>query len=113
MERIDIDREIRAHNQWRRQFLNAFAAGSYAEMPLSDHRGCVLAQALQASHVAGFPPLAALLKVHQRFHGVANDVLELSQNGLADDADLLLPQLTDASYQLLELLDQLRDWQNA
>ena len=43
MERIDIDGAIRLHNQWRRQFLNAFAGGDYAEMPLSEHRSCTLA----------------------------------------------------------------------
>lgn len=42
MKRIDIDAAIRSHNQWRRQFLNAFAGGDYVDMPLSEHRSCLL-----------------------------------------------------------------------
>ena len=43
MKRIDIDSAIKSHTQWRRQFLNAFAGGNYADMPLSAHRSCMLA----------------------------------------------------------------------
>ena len=32
MKRIDIDSAIRLHTQWRRQFLNAFADGAYADV---------------------------------------------------------------------------------
>jgi hypothetical protein len=115
MQRVDIDAEISAHNKWRRQFLNAFAAGNYAEMPLSDHRGCVLGETLNTLRQSGatFEHLPGLLRAHLRFHSIANDVVELSQNGLRDDADLILPQLTDASYQLVAMLDRLRDWQAA
>ena len=113
MERIDIDAEISAHKKWRRQFLNAFAAGNYAAMPLSDHRSCMLASKLKESGVTAFPYLAALVLAHGHFHSLANDIADLSENALADEADMLLPKLTDASYQLLEMLDRLRDWQAA
>lgn len=108
MECIDIDLEISAHSTWRRQFLNAFAAGSYAAMPLSDHRGCVLGELLAAWKGSGFPGCEELSAAHDRFHALANDIIELSENGLGGDADLLLPQLTEAVYRLVSLLDQLR-----
>ncbi len=102
MTGIDIDSAIRLHTQWRRQFLNAFADGAYADMPLSEHRGCTLASALQHADVA---PLVA---AHDRFHALANEIIELSNNGLGDSADLLLPELNEASHQLVNQLDQLR-----
>ena len=48
MKRIDIDSAIRLHTQWRRQFLNAFAGGDYA-----DARS-FLAQPLNAALMATF-----------------------------------------------------------
>jgi len=110
MKRIDIDEAIRLHYLWRRQFLNAFAGGDYADMPLSEHRGCTLGTALAVAtgdDVAG-PAFAQLRAVHDRFHDLANEIVELSQNGLGDAADLLLPQLSEASYELVKGLDALR-----
>jgi hypothetical protein len=111
MKRIDIDSAIRLHTQWRRQFLNAFAGGAYADMPLSEHRGCTLAKALQDDQ--GSNPEAAgyqhLVAVHDRFHALANDIVDLSNNGLGDSADLLLPELNEASHQLVSQLDKLRE----
>lgn len=108
MKRIDIDAAIRQHTQWRRQFLNAFAGGAYADMPLSQHRGCALDKQLErlASDCSG---LAALQIAHRRFHHLANEIVDLSSNGLSCDADLLLPELTEASHQLVSQLDKLRD----
>lgn len=112
MGRIDLDGAIRSHTQWRRQFLNAFAGGSYADMPLSEHRSCQLCLNLSADRqlFGGFPDLARLTAADDRFHAIANDIIDLSQNGMADSADLLLPQLTDASHQVVSLLDQLREY---
>ncbi len=112
MKRIDIDGAIRSHTQWRRQFLNAFAGGDYADMPLSEHRGCTLAKALQAAF--GDTPLTAadrqqLIASHERFHALANEIIDLSNNGLGDSADLLLPELNEASHQLVGWLDKLRE----
>lgn len=113
MHRIDFDEEIRLHNQWRRQFMNAFAAGSYADMPLSGHRGCLLAAALKsATGPCTRQPLFRLLVVeHQRFHALCAEILELSENGLAGEADMMLPELADASHRLVGLLDEMRTCQ--
>jgi hypothetical protein len=107
MQRIDIDRAIRLHTQWRRQFMNAFAGGDYADMPLSEHRGCTLNQEFKSAHASEFAPL---LSIHERFHMLANEIIELSNNGLGDSADLLLPELNEASHQLVGELDKLREY---
>jgi len=110
MKRIDIDAAIRLHTKWRRQFLNAFAGGDYADMPLSEHRSCTLAKALadaaQAGNAAALGPLEV---IHNRFHELANEIVDLSNNGLGDSADLLLPELNEASHQLVGQLDRLRE----
>ena len=110
MQRIDIDSAIRLHTQWRRQFLNAFAGGNYAEMPLSEHRSCTLASTLNEAQ--GIDKESAdyrqLIIEHDRFHALANEIVELSNNGLGDCADLLLPELNEASHQLVGQLDKLR-----
>jgi hypothetical protein len=113
MKRIDIDAAIRLHTQWRRQFLNAFAGGDYADMPLSEHRGCMLAPVLQANRdvYAGIAAFSELIAAHHRFHDLANEVIELSNNGLGSSADLLLPELNEASHQLVSQLDKLREYQ--
>lgn len=113
MNRINFDEEIRLHNLWRRQFMNAFAAGSYADMPLSGHRGCTLAAALKQATgpCAGQPLLRLLVVEHQRFHALCSEILALSENGLAGDADLMLPELADASHRLVGLLDEMRSCQ--
>lgn len=104
MKRIDIDEAIRLHNTWRRQFLNAFAGGNYADMPLSAHRSCTLERMLD-----GQPAVpATLTDSHRRFHQLANDIVELSQNGLGDSADLLLPEFNETAHQLVAALDQMR-----
>lgn len=108
MTGIEIDDAIRAHTRWRRQFMNAFAGGSYADMPLSEHRGCTLATKIAA--VPEFPEHTLLAKVHARFHSIADEIVELNQNGMADSADLLLPELTEVSYRLFELLGHLREF---
>lgn len=114
MTRIDIDGAIRLHNHWRRQFINAFAGGDYADMPLSEHCGCTLAKALQEAQGVsavslGFTRLCA---IHERFHELARDIVDLSNNGLSDAADLLLPELNEASHQLVVELDKLREYRN-
>ncbi|MDX9736740.1 MAG: hypothetical protein RBT53_01185 [Azonexus sp.] len=98
-----IEEAIRLHSKWRRQFFNAFAGGNYAEMPLSEHRSCLLAGALEAHNAS--PDLIAL---HLRFHSLANEITTLSQNGMGDAADLLLPELSETTHQLATQLDQLR-----
>ena len=111
MKRIDIDHAIRLHTQWRRQFLNAFAGGDYADMPLSEHRSCTLAKSLREA-TGGTTESAdfrKLVDVHERFHMLANEIVELSNNGLGDSADLLLPELNEASHQLVGQLDKLRE----
>ena len=110
MKRIDIDSAIRLHTQWRRQFLNAFADGAYADMPLSEHRSCMLASALQAlgGSDGKYANLGQLVAIHTRFHMLANEIIDLSNNGLGDSADLLLPELNEASHQLVGQLDELR-----
>lgn len=110
MKRIDIDGAIRLHNQWRHQFLNAFAGGAYADMPLSEHRGCLLDWALGKAEGNGTQQAEwqQLLNVHKRFHTLANEIIDLSNNGLSAQADLLLPELTEASHQLVAQLDWLR-----
>ena len=107
MKRLDIDSAIRLHNQWRRQFMNAFAGGDYADMPLSEHRSCTLAQIL--NDAASKADHRQLIAIHDRFHAIANDIISLSNNGLGDSADLLLPELNEASHQLVGQLDKLRD----
>ena len=100
MKRIDIDSAIRLHTQWRRQFLNAFAGGNYADMPLSAHRSCMLAITLSKAE--------GIDKESATYRQLTNEILELSNNGLADCADLLLPELNEASHQLVGQLDKLR-----
>ncbi len=111
MKRVDIDNAIRLHNLWRRQFLNAFAGGAYADMPLSEHRGCTLGKELQLAEGAyvATPDYAQLIAVHDKFHTLANEIVDLSNNGMADAADLLLPELSEASHQLVKALDKLRE----
>jgi hypothetical protein len=115
MKRIDIDEAIRQHNKWRRQFLNAFAGGSYADMPLSEHRCCTLGRKLTAcaNEQPNAHPLAdslrAVILVHDRFHDLANEIVDLSQNGLGDSADLLLPELNEGAHLLVAALDGLRE----
>lgn len=115
MKRIDIDGAIRSHTLWRRQFLNAFAAGSYADMPLSEHRSCRLAQALGEAEglAADSADFRRLVAVHDRFHALADEIVDLSNNGLADSADLLLPELAEASHRLVNELDKLRIYREA
>ncbi|NJD25535.1 MAG: hypothetical protein FIB06_09025 [Betaproteobacteria bacterium] len=97
MTRFDIDAAIRSHHYWRRQFINAFAGGDYADMPLSEHRGCMLATGGTQADDA-----------HRRFHALADEIIALSNNGLGDQADLLLPELSEAAHQLVAALDRLR-----
>lgn len=113
MKRIDIDETIRLHNTWRRQFLNAFAGGAYADMPLSEHRSCTLSRFLNEAREAGTDQADynSLITTHDRFHALAHDIVDLSQNGLGDSADLLLPELNETAHQLIALLDRLRDSQ--
>ena len=110
MKRIDIDNAIKSHTQWRRQFLNAFAGGNYADMPLSAHRSCMLAITLNKAE--GIDKESATYRQltieHDRFHSLANEIVELSNNGLGDCADLLLPELNEASHQLVGQLDNFR-----
>jgi len=110
MKRIDIDGAIRLHNLWRRQFMNAFAGGAYADMPLSEHRGCMLDKILADVNddYTASADWQALRSAHERFHSLANEIVDLSNNGLSDQADLLLPELTEASHQLVAQLDKLR-----
>jgi hypothetical protein len=110
MKRLDIDNAIRLHTQWRRQFLNAFAGGNYADMPLSEHRGCTLTDSLRTCPEIDKDSVShhQLCKVHERFHALANEIVELSNNGLGDCADLLLPELNEASHQLVAQLDCIR-----
>lgn len=112
MKRIDIDSAIRLHTQWRRQFLNAFADGAYADMPLSEHRSCMLANALPVlgGSDGKATDLEQLAAIHDRFHTLANEIIDLSNNGLGDSADLLLPELNEASHQLVGQLDKLRGY---
>jgi hypothetical protein len=111
MKRIDIDEAIRQHNKWRRQFLNAFAGGNYADMPLSEHRCCTLGKSLAEHQSSPQTPdnLCGLISVHNRFHDLANEIIDLSQNGLGDSADLLLPELNEGAHQLVAALDLLRE----
>ncbi|MBP5987119.1 MAG: CZB domain-containing protein [Azonexus sp.] len=104
MKRIDIDGAIRLHTLWRRQFMNAFAGGDYADMPLSEHRSCTLDEVLKDADVC-----PQLIAIHDRFHAIANDIIDLSNNGLGDSADLLLPELNEASHLLVGQLDKLRE----
>ena len=109
MKRIDIDSAIRLHNQWRRQFLNAFAGGDYADMPLSEHRCCSLEVELTPRVAEGNNSvLAALLAADRHFHALANEIIDLSNNGLGDSADLLLPDLNEAAHRLIAHLDDAR-----
>lgn len=114
MQRIDIDSAIRLHTQWRRQFMNAFAGGNYADMPLSEHRSCTLASTLREALATAIelPDHQPLVDIHARFHTLANEIVELSNNGLSDSADLLLPELNEASHQLVAQLDKLREYRN-
>mgnify|MGYP000011041301 FL=1 len=113
MQGIDFDEAIRLHNTWRRQFMNAFARGSYADMPLSDHQGCTFGYAMAAADdkSRALPQFQALIKAHTRFHALASEIQELSSNGMADAADLMLPELADVSHHLANLFDDLRTLQ--
>lgn len=113
MSRIDIDATIQSHIRWRRQFHNAFADGAYAAMPLSEHRACTLAESLQklAVPLGEQAEFEELLRQHRRFHDLAREIVVLSDNGLGDSADLLLPELNEACHQVVAGLDWLRNAQ--
>lgn len=109
MAQIDIDGAIRLHNHWRRQFLNAFAGGEYVDMPLSEHRACTLESCLAPAVAEGSNSLlAALLAADRHFHALANEIIDLSNNGLSDSADLLLPELNEAAHRVIARLDDVR-----
>lgn len=109
MTRIDIDGAIRLHNHWRRQFINAFAGGDYADMPLSEHRGCILESCLSQEVAEGNNSvLAALIAADRHFHALANEIIDLSNNGLGDSADLLLPDLNEAAHRVIDRLGDAR-----
>jgi hypothetical protein len=109
MTQIDIDGAIRMHNRWRRQFLNAFAGGNYADMPLSEHCSCTLELSLSRDvGEGGNSILAALLAADRHFHALANEIVDLSNNGLGDSADLLLPDLNESAHRLIARLDDTR-----
>jgi len=95
--------------------MNAFAGGDYVDMPLSEHRGCTLTGMLKEASgpAAGSPEFALLISIHDRFHMLANEIVELSNNGLGDSADLLLPELNEASHQLVGELDKLREYRDS
>ena len=111
MNHHDLDSAIQHHTRWRRQFLNAFAGGSYADMPLSEHRSCCLAKTLSEAkgEFTISPDFAALVSLHTRFHSLANEVVDLSNNGMGSSADLLLPELNEITHQLNAQLDKLRE----
>jgi hypothetical protein len=110
MTQIDIDGAIRSHNYWRRQFINAFAGGDYADMPLSEHRCCTLESCLSQEVAAGNNSiLAALLAADRHFHVLANEIIDLSNNGLGDSADLLLPDLNEAAHRVIDRLGDARN----
>jgi hypothetical protein len=46
---------------------------------------------------------------HELFHGLADEIIDLSNNGLGDEADLLLPELNEAAHRLIAGLDRLRE----
>ena len=52
--------------------------------------------------------LAALLAADRHFHALANEIIDLSNNGLGDSADLLLPDLNEAAHRLIAHLDDAR-----
>ena len=111
MPPIDINQAIRQHSHWRRQFINAFAGGEYADMPLSEHRACLLGIALNKllPALGDNEDFRALVEVHHQFHARANNIVDLSENGMASSADLLLPELSETVHQLNAYLDLLRD----
>jgi len=113
MQGIDFDEAIRLHNAWRRQFMNAFAQRSYADMPLSDHQGCMFGYAIAAADDASRAQrqFQSLIQTHTRFHALASEIQELSSNGMASAADLMLPELADVSHRLANLFDELRTLQ--
>ncbi len=41
-------------------------------------------------------------------HALANEIIDLSNNGLGDSADLLLPDLNEAAHRLIAHLDDAR-----
>ena len=110
MQHFDIDDAVNQHNRWRRQFLNAFAGGNYVAMPLSEHRACTLEDFL-APHVAegSNSLLAALLAADRHFHALANEIIDLSNNGLGDSADLLLPEFNEAGHRVIARLEDARE----
>lgn len=111
MNHTDFDNAIQLHTRWRRQFLNAFAGGNYADMPLSEHRSCGLAKILSeaAGNYTLSPDFAVLVSLHTRFHGLANEIVDLSNNGMGSSADLLLPELNETTHQLNAQLDKMRE----
>lgn len=111
MNHADFDNAIKLHTRWRRQFLNAFAGGDYADMPLSEHRSCELAKKLDQAPdtLKASADFALLVSLHGQFHFLANEVVELSNNGMASAADLLLPELNETTHQLNAQLDKMRE----
>jgi hypothetical protein len=109
MTQIDIDGAIRSHNRWRRQFINAFAGGDYADMPLSEHRSA--RSPLHCSRASGRTSIGVrqLVAMHDRFStALANEIVDLSNNGLGNSADLLLPELNESAHRLIARLDDAR-----
>lgn len=111
MKHSDLDTAIQLHIRWRRQFLNAFAGGDYADMPLSEHRGCTLAKVLSeaSGEYVASDEFKQLVQLHNQFHTLAGEVVDLSNNGLGSTADLLLPELNETTHQLNAQLNKMRE----
>ena len=112
---LSIDDSILAHLGWRERFQTAIEgidADRLADLVVADADGCLFGQWLASpEHVvqAQSDELARIKSVHNEFHRVAADIVELLHRGEVDAAQHVLDTLfAEVSGKLTGLLRELR-----
>jgi hypothetical protein len=111
---IDIDAGIAAHKAWfgrLRSYLDGLTDGELSVGDVNDCKRCVLGQWLYGSgeQYNLFTHYHELIKVHQRFHEVAGQIVELHQSGQTAKAEALLEtEFKFLSEQVVVLLTDLK-----
>ncbi|MBI5163060.1 MAG: HAMP domain-containing protein [Magnetospirillum sp.] len=85
--------------------------GSVSAATLSDHHTCRLGcwyEGIKDPKITSHPAYARLLEPHQRVHAHGRRALELQAAGQSDQAMHEVELLSDASREVVEILDQLR-----
>lgn len=115
MLKLDIDSAIAAHKGWFASLqaaIDGIHATQILEMTVADHSKCVLGTWLHSTAPESFEDselFRSIQEVHIEFHQIAGAIIDLLEQGNADQAlhilEKKLPLVSDA---LLLLLEELR-----